>query len=53
LSKEEIERMVNEAKKLAGAGVPSLFIGPLVYSTIIALLSSAAFGSLVYTLMVI
>ena len=38
---------------LAGAGVPSLFVGLLAYSTTIALLSSAAFGSLICTLMII
>jgi hypothetical protein len=38
---------------IAGAGVPSLFVGLLAYSTTVAVLSSASFGSLVYTLVVI
>ncbi|KAH7887332.1 hypothetical protein F5I97DRAFT_1805406 [Phlebopus sp. FC_14] len=38
---------------LAAAGVPSLFAGLVAYSAGTALLSSAAFGGLVYTLIVI
>ncbi|KAF9226909.1 hypothetical protein BS17DRAFT_776320 [Gyrodon lividus] len=38
---------------LAGAGVPSLFAGLIAYSATTAVLSSAAFGGLVYTLIVI
>ncbi|KIJ69756.1 hypothetical protein HYDPIDRAFT_78117 [Hydnomerulius pinastri MD-312] len=38
---------------LAGAGVPSLFAGLVAYSATTAVLSSAAFGGLVYTLVVI
>ncbi|KAF9232790.1 hypothetical protein BU15DRAFT_54645 [Melanogaster broomeanus] len=38
---------------LAGAGVPSLFVGLIAYSATTTLLSSAAFGGLVYTLLVI
>ncbi|KAG2145792.1 hypothetical protein DEU56DRAFT_883282 [Suillus clintonianus] len=38
---------------IAGAGVPSFFVGLLAYCTSVAALSSAAFGSLVYTLVVI
>lgn len=38
---------------LAGAGVPSFFAGVVAYSAINALLSTAAFGGLVYTLVVI
>ncbi|KIK92545.1 hypothetical protein PAXRUDRAFT_829852 [Paxillus rubicundulus Ve08.2h10] len=38
---------------LTGAGVPSLFTGLVAYSTTTAILSSAAFGGLVYTLVVI
>ncbi|KAG1877487.1 hypothetical protein F4604DRAFT_1757834 [Suillus subluteus] len=38
---------------IAGAGVPSFFIGILAYSTTVAVLSSASFGSLVYTLVLI
>ncbi|KAI6032195.1 hypothetical protein BKA83DRAFT_4210637 [Pisolithus microcarpus] len=35
---------------LSGAGIPSLFIGLVAYSSTTALLSTAAFGGLVYTL---
>ncbi|KAG1768084.1 hypothetical protein EV702DRAFT_1144968 [Suillus placidus] len=38
---------------VAGEGVPSFFVGLLAYSIIVAVLSSASFGSLVYTLVVI
>ncbi|KAH7907503.1 hypothetical protein BJ138DRAFT_1129128 [Hygrophoropsis aurantiaca] len=38
---------------LAGAGVPSFFMGLVGYSATVAVLSTAAFGGLVYTLMVI
>ncbi|KAG0702444.1 hypothetical protein DFH29DRAFT_921588 [Suillus ampliporus] len=38
---------------IAGSGVPSFFVGIMTYSSTIAVLSSAAFGSLVYTLVVI
>ncbi|KAH7922976.1 hypothetical protein BV22DRAFT_1197017 [Leucogyrophana mollusca] len=38
---------------LAGAEVPSFFVGLIAYSTSVALLSSAAFGGLIFTLMVI
>ncbi|KAG1735718.1 uncharacterized protein EDB91DRAFT_551386 [Suillus paluster] len=38
---------------IAGSAVPSFFIGLFAYSSTIAVLSSAAFGSLVYTLVVI
>ncbi|KAG6331516.1 hypothetical protein ID866_7573 [Astraeus odoratus] len=38
---------------LSGAGVPSLFVGLVAYSTTTAILSTAAFGGLVYTLMAI
>lgn len=38
---------------IAGVGVPSFFVGLLAYSTTVAVLSSASFGSLVYTLVVI
>ncbi|KAG2135727.1 uncharacterized protein EDB93DRAFT_821872 [Suillus bovinus] len=37
----------------AGGSIPSFFVGLLAYSTTIAVLSSASFGSLVYTLVVI
>ncbi|KAG2105097.1 uncharacterized protein F5147DRAFT_754033 [Suillus discolor] len=37
----------------AAGGIPSLFVGLLAYSTTVAVLSSASFGSLVYTLVVI
>ncbi|KAI6046837.1 hypothetical protein EDC04DRAFT_2627739 [Pisolithus marmoratus] len=38
---------------LSGAGVPSLFIGLAAYSSATAVLSTVAFGGLVYTLVVI
>ncbi|KAL4076429.1 hypothetical protein V8B97DRAFT_1921875 [Scleroderma yunnanense] len=38
---------------LAGAGVPSLFVGLVAYSATTAALSTAAFGGLVYTLVAI
>ena len=41
------------AAVLAGAGVPSFFSGLVVYLAITAVLSTAAFGGLVYTLVVI
>ena len=41
------------AAVLAGAGVPSFFAGVVVYSATTAILSTAAFGGLVYTLVVI
>ncbi|KAI5999860.1 hypothetical protein F5J12DRAFT_270440 [Pisolithus orientalis] len=41
------------AAVLSGAGVPSLFIGLVAYSGTTAVLSTAAFGGLVYTLVAI
>ncbi|KAI6120815.1 hypothetical protein EDD17DRAFT_873973 [Pisolithus thermaeus] len=38
------------AAVLSGAGIPSLFIGLVAYSSTTAVLSTAAFGGLVYTL---
>lgn len=41
------------AAVFAGTGVPTFFAGIIVYSAITAVLSTAAFGGLVYTLVVI